>query len=407
MKGEFNTKRSLYVTFVTLVCMVLITGCWNRRELNDLAVTVAIGVDKNGKQIMISNQILNAGAISGKEGGSSSVAPVTLFQEKGDGFQEVARRMTTRSTRKIYVGQMQILIFGEKFAREGVGRVLDHISRDHEYRKDFYVIIARGAEAQDILKVFTPLEKTPATKMNASLEVSSKAWGATAAVKIDDFTSNIISKGKEAVLTGITLNGDPQVGNDKGNVEKIFSPARIKYFGIAVFKKDKLLGWLNEEESMGFNYTQGEVKSTAVLLTCPNEENHMTVELMRTKNKTQVVMKNGKPIISLKIKAEGAVTDAQCPMDLTKPSSILQMEQLTQNKIKASILAAIKTVQTQYKSDIFGFGEEVERNFPEYWEKAKDNWDERMSSLQVDVQIEVKIKQMFKTSKSFYERMGE
>ncbi|MGO4275203.1 Ger(x)C family spore germination protein, partial [Paenibacillus sp. TAF58] len=77
---------------------------------------------------MLSNQILNTGAISGKEGGSSSLAPVTFFREKGDGFQEAARRMTTRSTRKIYVGQMQILIFGEKFAREGVGRVLDHIS---------------------------------------------------------------------------------------------------------------------------------------------------------------------------------------------------------------------------------------------------------------------------------------
>lgn len=387
--------------------MVLISGCWNRRELNDLAVSVAIGVDKNGKQIILSNQILNAGAISGKEGGSSFLAPVTLFQEKGDGFQEAARRMTTSSTRKIYVGQMQILIFGEKFARDGVGRVLDHISRDHEYRKDFYVVIARGIEAQDILKVFTPLEKSPATKMNASLEVSSKAWGATAAVKIDDFTSNIISKGREAALTGIMLYGDPHVGNDKGNVEKIFPPARIKYQGIAVFKKDKLLGWLNEEESSGYIYTQGKVKSTTVLLTCPKEDSHMTVELLRTKNNTKVIMKNGNPVIKLKIKAEGVITDVQCPMDLSKPSSISQVEQLTQNKIKASILSVIKTVQTQYKSDIFGFGEEVERSYPEYWENVKSNWEDIMSTLQVDVQVEVKIKQMFKTSKSFYERMGE
>ncbi|WP_063870771.1 Ger(x)C family spore germination protein [Paenibacillus sp. Root444D2] len=402
-----NTKRRFYGTFVTLICLVLISGCWNRRELNDLAVSVAIGVDKSGKQIMLSNQILNTGAISGKEGGSSSLAPVTLFREKGDGFQEAARRMTTRSTRKIYVGQLQILIFGEKFAKEGVGRALDHISRDHEYRKDFYVVIARGVEAQDILKVLTPLEKTPATKMNASLEVSSKAWGATADVKIDEFTSNIISKGKEAVLSGITLMGDPQTGNDRGNVEKIFSPARLKYMGIAVFKKDKLLGWLNEEESMGYNYTQGKVKSTAVLLTCPNEESHMSVEVLRTKNDTKVIMKNGKPSIKLKIKAEGVVTDVQCPIDLTKPSSILQIEQLTQNKIKASILSVIKTVQTQYKSDIFGFGEEVERSYPKYWEGAKNNWEDIMSTMKVDVQIEMKIKQMFKTSKSFYERMGE
>jgi spore germination protein KC len=392
-----------------ILCTILIVGCWNRRELNDLAVSVAMGIDKQSeKQILLSDQVLIPEAISGKEGGTSTIAPVVLFQTSGYGIQETARKMTKRSTRKIYVGQLQILIFGEEFAKEGLAKVLDHITRDHEYRRDFYVAVARGSKAQDILKVFTALEKTPATKLKSALDVSSKVWGETSAIKIDDLISAIISKGKEAVLTGIMLEGDRSFINKKQNAEKISAPVKQIYSNLAVFKKDKLVGWLNEQESIGYNYTQKNIKSTSVLLTCPKDSNKkITVEILRTKNDTKVVMKDGKPVIHLNIKTEGVISDAQCNMNFTKPSSISQVEQLTNNKIQKSISKSVNTLQHKYKSDIFGFGEEVERKSPEYWEHVKNNWNDIFSGIQVNIQVESKVRQMYKTSKSFLERMEE
>jgi len=399
-------KRAWCLTIISVICMAVVAGCWNRRELNDIAVSVAIGVDQRANKILLSNQILNPGAISGMEGGS--FAPVTMFQETGRGFQEAARRMTALSTRKIYVGQMQMLVFGEEFARKGISKVLDHISRDHEYRKDFYVVIARGAEAQDILQVYSPLEKTPASKMNASLETSSRVWGATAAVKINELISTLTSKGKSAVLTGIVVSGDKQIGNDKKNVEKILSPAQLKYSGLAVFKKDKLLGWLSEKESKGYNYTQGKIKSTVVLASCPKDNNKkIAVELLGTKSKKKVSIENGMPVIDLQVKTEGVVTDAQCELDFTKAATITEIEHLTGSEIKDTMISVIKKMQTKYKSDIFGFGEDVERENPRYWESAKSDWDQVFSTMKVNVRVEVKIRKMFKTTKSLTERMEE
>jgi spore germination protein KC len=393
---------------VFFLSIAMVTGCWNRRELNDLAVAVALGVDQKGNKLLLSNQMLNPGAIAGKEGGASPFAPVTLFQTSGGGLQEASRKMTIVSTRKIYVGQIQMIILGEEFARKGVGKVLDYLSRDHEYRKDFYVVIARGAEAQDILKVFTPLEKTPASKLRTSLETSSKVWGSTAAIKIDDLISAIISIGKEAVLTGVVVTGDTRIGNDKKNVEKILAPSSLKYSGLAVFKKDKLVGWLNEKESKGYNYTQGKIKSTTILLACPEEKNKkLAVELLRTKSETKVTMKENKPIIHIKLKTEGVVTDAQCEMDFTKPATISEYERLTESNIEASIRSVVKKMQNKYKSDIFGFGEVVERKYPRYWESVKSEWDQVFTTLQVNIQAESKIQRMFKTTKSFSERMEE
>lgn len=399
-------RRTYFMPLICAICFTILAGCWSRRELNELAVSVAIGVDKKGNDILITDQVLNTQAISGNEGGAS-LAPVVLFHETGVGLQEAARRMTERATRKIYVGQLQMLILGEAFAKSGVGKVLDHISRDHEYRRDFYVVIARGTEAQDVLKIYTPLEKTPATKMRASLEVSEKAWGGTAVIKIDDFISAIISKGREAVLTGIIVEGDYRIGNSNANVEKIQSPVSLKYSGLAIFKGDKLIGWLNENEVLGFNYTQGKIKSTSVPLQCPENKEDITVELLRTKNKINVAMVDNKPSITIQIQAEGNISDAQCRMDFSKPTSIMAVERLTEKKIRASIQSVVNITQNKYKSDIFGFGEELERRYPKYWEQKKHSWNQVFSTTPVNIEVKVKIRKLYRTSKSLLERMKE
>jgi spore germination protein KC len=142
-KGGVMTKLKQVLWLISVFILMTVTGCWNRIELNELAVSVVMGIDKKGNQILVSHQIVNPGAIASKGGASSNAAPVTLFQESGSTIQEAVRKMTTKSTRKIYGSQLQILIIGEELAREGLGEVLDHISRDPAFRKDFYVVVAR------------------------------------------------------------------------------------------------------------------------------------------------------------------------------------------------------------------------------------------------------------------------
>lgn len=395
----------LAILFATLV-----SGCWNRRELNELAVSVAVGVDKKEDRIILSDQILNSGAISGQSSGSSGYAPVNYFQEEASSFQEAARRMTRRSTKKIYVGQLQMLVLGEAFARGGVAKVLDHISRDHEYRSDFLVIIARDMKAQDILKVFTLLEKTPATMLRNSLEVSARAWGATTAVEFRAFTSSVISKSREAVLTGVNVEGSKSIGNKRDNINRISPAARLSYAGLAVFKKDKLIGWLNTKESYGYNFTQGNIKSIVLQQPCLHSgksKRVMTIELLRSKTKMKASLNDGKPAVTIRVQAEGAVTDAQCALDFTDPSVIKEIEQRSADQIRSYISSAARKMQNRYNSDIFGFGELFERKYPAYWKKAKGDWDAVFPTIQVKILPKVTVNQMFKTTKSIYERMKE
>ncbi len=366
-----------------------------------------MGVDKKENKILFSQQVVNPGAITSQGGAASSDAPVTLFQRTGNSIQEAGRAMITSSTRKVYTAQLQMLIIGEELAKEGISDILDHILRDHQYRRDFFVVIARGTKAENILKVYTLIDRIPADKMKRSLETSSKAWGTTASIKMDQFMSDIISNGKEAVLTGIKVQGNRNLGETTKNGQQIDPSAQLQYNGLAVFKKDRLVGWLNEEESKGYNYIQGEIKSTPVVFPCPRGKKKITVEVLRTQEETQFKKINGIPQIDIKISFEGNVDDVQCAIDLSKPETIAQLEKLTERSIKRTIVAALKAAQKKYNSDIFGFRDVINRTNPKYFEKLQKDWDQEFPDLQVNVDVKGDIRRVFLTKKSVRERMED
>ncbi|WP_209125178.1 Ger(x)C family spore germination protein [Alkalihalobacillus sp. BA299] len=391
------------ILLVILSTFVILSGCWNYKELNDLAFTLAMGIDKEGKQHLITNQVLNPNALAGDSPLPDS--PVTIYQESGYGVQEAMRKMTTKSTRKLFIGQLQIIILGEEYAKEGIQELLDHFLRDHDYGKDFYFVIAKGEKAAKILEVYSPLEQIPASKLNISLDVSSQVWGETGAVTMRTLTDELLSGGKEVVLTGIEIAGDQTKGENQENRVRISPYAQFEYVGFGVFKEDKLVGWLNESESKGYNYTQGNIKSTAISIPCLNNEEYVNVEVFETSEDTKFKLLNGNPSINMHIEVEGALTFVGCEMDFSAREPIQYLERETEKQIKEEIEAALHKAQKSYRADIFGFGNIVHRSNPTYWNEHKNQWEDIYENLAVNVEVKASIIHEFRTNKSFLERM--
>ncbi|MBD0382870.1 Ger(x)C family spore germination protein [Paenibacillus sedimenti] len=401
-------KKTCLIILCSIVASAAVTGCWNRRELNDLAISTAMGLDKGkGGNIIVTNQLLYPEAVSPKDGGGGQRAPVALMEETEAGVQQAVRKMTMKVSKKIYVGHVQILVIGEELARSGIIETLEHYARDHEYRRDFYVIVAKGARAKDILKVFTPFESVPANKLRDSLESSSKSWGASAAIRFGELLSMLIAKGREPILTGVAVEGKAQQGAAKENVERIYVPTNLEYTGLAVFKNDKLVGWLNQMDSLGVNFVRGKVKSSNIAIPCPGSNEQAFFEAIRTNAKSKVELKNGNPVIQVKVSGEGNMSDAKCPVDMTKQDAIRDMERLVNKTVKEIVESSVKTAQKKYKSDIFGFGNAVERSIPKYWYTVEKEWDDIFPDVRVHVSSDIQIREIFKTKKTLPERMKE
>ncbi|MGM0714624.1 MAG: hypothetical protein ACQEU9_22745 [Bacillota bacterium] len=102
-----------------LTLVILLGGCWNRKELNDLAICVGIGIDKVKTGYSVSVQIVDPAEVAANKG-KPGRAPVTLFTMSGATVFEALRKMTTISPRKIYMSHTRMLILGEELAREGI-----------------------------------------------------------------------------------------------------------------------------------------------------------------------------------------------------------------------------------------------------------------------------------------------
>ena len=112
----------------------------------------------------------------------------------------------------------------------------------------------------------------------------------------------------------------------------------------------------------------------------------------------------GRPKINLTITAEANVADVECPTDLTKSKALSDLEKEFNKKTKEIVLESVERAK-ELKTDIFGFGDEIERVSPKKWEEIKNNWDEVFPTTEVDVKVDIKIRRLGTISDSFQEEL--
>ncbi|MFP3122772.1 Ger(x)C family spore germination protein [Ectobacillus funiculus] len=397
-------KRLTAICIMIVFLLSLTTGCGSRRELNELAIVPAIAIDKQQGGYLVSLQVVDPGEVSSQKSGA---APVTLYKEKGETVLAALRRVSVKNPRRAYVSHLQMLVISEKVASQGLGKILDAFFRTPDFRSDFLIVVTKGIEAQQLLQITTPVDKIPAGNMFKSLISSEKIWSPLTTVTIDTLISDLVSEGKDPILTGITVTHKTEkkkleAANKLTNIQQIRRDSIFKYVGLAVFKKDKLVGWLNEEESSGYNYVVDNVFQTGETIMCSKKKGRMAVVITKSHAKIKGIVKNGHPKIQIQIRAKGRLSEVNCnDIDLTNSRTISLIEAQTEQEIKSHVKAAVQTAQKKYQSDIFGFGNSIQGTHPKAWNTMKKDWEKRFAHLPVDIDVHVAIQRTGKFGKSF------
>ena len=281
----------------------ILGGCWDKREVNELSIAVALGIDKNEeKGYMVSVQVLNTAEVapSAIGGGGGYDTPVTTYSSSGEILFEALRKLTQQVPHKIYLAHLRMIVIGEEIAREGIYESLDFLAREPTMRNDFYIVVSKDCNAKDVLQVLTNTEKIPADMLFDSLSDSSKNWAATSKVTLMDLINDISEEGTQPTLTAVKILGNYKNGDNIENIQSIIPKTQLSFDGMAAFQKDKLIGWLDENESKGLNYIKGKVQNTIIVT---NIENNLAgVELLSSKSDVvPQFFDNGPPLIQIKI----------------------------------------------------------------------------------------------------------
>lgn len=390
-----------HMSYLLISCLLL-TGCWSSSELSDITIATALAIDKAEGGIEVTLQVLNPGEIAGGEDRTTRTA-VSIYSATGKTFFEAVRKLTKVTPRKVFLSHLRLIVYGDELAKDGIAKTLDFLIRDHEFRTDFVMAIAKDIPAKDLISVLTPLEKIPADKVFESISASQDYWAPTKEVYLDELVNMITSDGREAVLTGIYVLGNPQQGSKLQNVEETLPETNIVIDDIGVFKADKLIGWLNEEESKGFNYLIDNVKNTIEWL--PMEENKsISFEVTESNSTVRMETTQENTKVHVTVKTTANIADVESDYMIKDQASLKKLEKQLEDKIKASVEKSIQTAQGM-KADIFGFGEEIKRHQPKRWLELKDKWPEQFTKINTNIDIQATIRNSGMLTIPFFEKI--
>lgn len=383
--------KTFIIPFI-LLCTVLLSGCWDRVELKDVDIVIAIGIDEGiddvENRFRVTVQVINEGQIASASGqGGKGGSPVTTYSATGSTVEEALRKVSPKTPRNLFFPHLQLLVVGEELAKQkGIQNLFDWVERDSQFRGLFHVLVSKNNTAKNVLQILTPLEPIPSIKIVDSLESTQKIWGELTSTRADKVIQQL--DGKVALLTGIEITGDPEQGNSLTNVQQISPQAELETKGLVIFKNGKPEKWLYGSEARGVVLINNEISKTIINLNCKKEKKGISVDVSRAKTNIKAEIKKGKPIIHLTVRSEGHISEVHCPVDLEKHETIEKLEKQMEKEIKEEILMALEAAKEQ-KSDIFRFGEYVNREDPKLWKKIKGKWnDEIFPKTEVNVNVQ-------------------
>lgn len=380
---RYYIKRGLCI-FIIFTLPFIITGCWNNRDLSQLAIVVGVGFDKTADgEIEYTVQIANPSAFGSGENKSGGIEqPVIIVTTTGRTVLDAVRNMLTKLNRRGFYGQLQLVVIGEKVAKSGIGDVLDFFERGHEINKIAKIIIAKNATAKKILELKSKMEKIPVSHIVEALESSSSA-ALMEDINLIEVIKHLNNPNLGTVISTFDYNNNIQ----KMNIEN------MKIEGSAVFHSDKLAGYFNGIETKGFLFVENLLQDTVIIIPNPLEnKKFLAIELLRSNGKKKVKFNNGSPIFIVEVMAEGYLNEEQGTDDLTKPDMIKMVESEIEKEIIREIKSAFNLAQQEYKTDAFGFLDEVYKNYYKEWSRLHENWDEVFRGTPVEIKVQFTIR---------------
>lgn len=389
-------KKAFALFLIIVLILPSFAGCWDRYELNQLGFSTALGIDKDAKgQFMLTIQVLNPKATATQQG--TNEAPFVVYTETGDNLLEIIRKTSTQSPRRIVGTHMQTIIFGEEFARDGIAEIIDFMLRHYQTSSELFFGVAKDCTANELLNNITKLENDPAANINSSIQIAQRIWGSTNEIKLTELTNCVVDPGLNAVISGIAMNSDKPQDNLDNLRETQNDPLQLK--DNAVFLQDKMVGWLDEPESFGFNYIYGNFSGSGLKI--QNEQTGMVaLSIKKAATKQEVTIEQGMPKMKVKINVSVSIQNMGSKLDISRQENINLIQSIAEKKIEASCWAAIKKTKL-LKSDIFGFGDKIHHADPNLWKKIKSDWNS-VGFVNLPVEFDIKVKILGSDSISQY-----
>ncbi|MBP2076453.1 Ger(x)C family spore germination protein [Oceanobacillus polygoni] len=369
--------------FLLIVMLPLLTSCWGRTEVIDIALVTAIAIDKGeNEDILLSLQIAVPKSLGAQDGqGSGKSESTIVVSEEGESIMQVYRKIQMKLSREIFFAHNSVIIIGEELATEGVSSVLDFFSRYRQPQLASTILFTKE-KASEVLSLNPHIEA-----MTSEEITEQEKRGAGLEVKVRDFVTRMLADGDEPFAS--------QISSKTLQKEDDSSELVPSLDGAAIFKGDKLKGWMNGIESRGVLWIRDEYMSGVITVKVIDDRGggNIGAEIRQVSSKIKAEVSKEKVKIIVKTYGDVEIFENSSQLDLNDPEKLQTVKKMFEEDVKDRLELTLDKAQKELGSDIFGFGHAVYRSNPKLWNDVyKNKWEEVFPEIEIEIATEIKLK---------------
>lgn len=435
-----------------LLLPLLLSGCYDAREPNDIAYTIALGVDIGEENMYeITLQFAKPAQISGgsgEEGGKGGADSMEMVTVKAPDIYSALNLANHVVSKRFVLSHMKLMVLSKETAERGINDILEVIGRSNEIRPNMYVCVANGRAKEYLESVKPVVETNPIRYYQLIFENDFSSYVPKNVSQDLYFYCN--SDTRQSVLPLVAAGGRREnenerkgTGSDKSQngseensqageeteqkseaeenerqAEKQLPEAKMntggfeyhlrdyvagnldvdwqntgETIGAAVFLGDKMIAVLGSIESELYNLMSYEYKYSYTTIYSPQTpEKPVTIKLEQVKKpKIRVVDDGGGTKIYLELRVEGDFISI--PPQYSWESYIKEFEANTEKYLAEACEKLLYRTSRELGADIIGFGEYAQRLFLTEKEFEAYNWQEKYKNAEFYVTADFQIRQ--------------
>lgn len=375
----------LCTTILTILPLLVLSGCWSATELNNRAFPTIMTVDllEDGYLEVALGFPLPNRMIPSQTGGSNSGVgePFTFISRKGKKIGEILRDIQLDATRDIFFGQTRVVVIGRRLASQGISPVIDLISRQPNFHISANLFVTEQ-DVKDIRMTPTVSERFVSTVLTKFID--------------DKLTINATVKNflmSNPRTSAILL---PQIGFRKLEEIEVTTPGRdywISSEGAVMMSNGKMISdrHLTNEELRGALWITSQIDSAISSIKSPTDQREVTIKINNIRTKIKPTIKNNQIAFELKSTGNAYLFSSDSDLDVKDTRAVEELQNTLNKDLEGLIRQTFETTK-QAKCDVFRLSDYLDWRYPKIWEKLQDQWGEYYAEkLPIDIDVDITI----------------
>jgi len=408
-----NAKRAICLIIVLTLLCGLMTGCFDKKEVDELGYVIAMGLDKGkNNYLRLTFQIAKpeAGGEEGGGGGGPNSSSVTVETPT---IYSGINMVNTFVSKQLNLSHNKLVVFSEELAKEGVEPYLHPLLRGREFRPSVHMVVSKCSAEEYLNNVQPELALKPSKFYELAFQ-SYSYTGLIPNVQFHDFymDSESLCKDPVAVLGGVgrfkssdefdvdnstfrERGRNTPVGGDffGGDIPKV-GGIKAENMGVAVFSGDKMVGEMDGTDSKYLLLATGDYGHAYWSLKDPKEEDkYILLDIKQSRRPNhKVTLVDGKPQIDVKIVLEADVLAIQSTIDYEQGELTDFLEKYVEELIREEMIIFLQKTSKEFGADICGFGRYAKKYFLTWEEWEKYGWKSRYKDATFNVDVNFKLR---------------